>query len=407
MRLAGLFVLSGLLCLSAQTTLAQPNGGPLVLVGGSLESPKIFDTVVKLAGGPGRAKIGVITAASGNSAENSEYYKEIFRRHGVADVQWIPLGRDARNLSRRELLGKINNMTGFFFGGGDQSRLLKTLTHRDGSDSVFLAAIRKANRERGALIGGTSAGTAVQVKGAMITGGESYDALARRPNNSLSPRSGRQLSFHSKGGFGLFSFGALDTHFNERGRAGRLIRLADATRQKLAFGVDEDTALVVNNPLSAKPKMTVVGSGGVSIFDLTRARSRTERGDWSIKNVRTAYLTEGDTYRPIKRRMKRATTKQAAPTPEASAVPAALRCADIFSSRELDRRNARSFIKVSTALFASPKSTVTSRVHEDSAWRVTLSKTRGARCYVDPRGGTKRSYKNLRVDIGKSRSQRR
>ena len=135
-------------------------------------------------------------------------------------------------------------------------------------------------------------------------------------------------------------------------------------------------------------------------------RSSGERG-WSIKNVRTAYLTEGDSYKPTHRSMTCAPSKQPAPQPRAGATPPALRCADIFSSRELDRRNARSFIKVSTALFASPKSTVTSRVHEDSAWQVTLSKTRGARCYVDPRGGAKRSYKNLRVDIGRSPGRRR
>jgi hypothetical protein len=73
----------------------------------------------------------------------------------------------------------------------------------------------------------------------------------------------------------------------------------------------------------------------------------------------------------------------------------------------VDRRNARSFIKVSTALFASPRLTTTARVHEDSAWQVTLTKTRGARCFIDPRGGAKRSYKNLRVDIGRSRGRRR
>jgi len=124
-----------------------------------------------------------------------------------------------------------------------------------------------------------------------------------------------------------------------------------------------------------------------------------------VANVRAAYLTEGDTYRPTNRRMQRARTKQPAPPPQPGAAPP--HCADIFSSRELDRRNARSFIEVSTALFASPGSTTTAGVHEDAAWQVTLARTRGARCYVDPRGGVKRSYKNLRVDIGRSRGPRR
>jgi cyanophycinase len=368
-----------------------------VLVGGSLESPSIYREIVRLAGGEGRAKIGVITAASSQARENGEHYKETFRRHGAADVQWIALGERPTG----ETLRQIRGLTGFFFGGGDQSRLLKTMLRHEGGDTPELAAIRRA-MANGALVGGTSAGTAVQVSGPMITGGESYDALRRAPVDELSPRRGGRLSYHAGGGLGLFKWGALDTHFNERGRSGRLIRLADATRQKLAFGVDEDTALVVRDPLGHDPRMTVVGKGGVSIFDLTNARSGRDPSFW-IKNVRTAYLTEGDTYRPRKRRMKRARDKRPFTAEDGAPSPGSR---DIFSSPELHRRNSREFVRVTRDLFAVPRSTITTRVHENPEWQVTISKTRGARCYSAAGQRDPASYKNLRVDIRRSCSRR-
>jgi len=62
------------------------------------------------------------------------------------------------------------------------------------------------------------------------------------------------LTGYGPGGIGLFGHGLLDTHFANRGRHGRLIQLlvdsADVTRGAMrAFGVDENTALVVTGEL--------------------------------------------------------------------------------------------------------------------------------------------------------------
>lgn len=61
----------------------------------------------------------------------------------------------------------------------------------------------------------------------------------------------RHHAFGQLGGqlHGFFNYGLLDTHFSERGRQGRIVRLADHTQVPFAFGVDENTALLVqNNP---------------------------------------------------------------------------------------------------------------------------------------------------------------
>src|SRR5690606_38584535 len=129
----------------------------------------------------------------------------------------------------------------------------------------------------------------------MVTGGESYEALRYGPYTSPY---GDDLSYDPAGGFGFFSHGLLDTHFSERGRQGRIVRLADYTRVRYAYGVDENTGLLVrDNPSLGEVEMEVIGSGGVFVFDLGHA----ERGtgsSWAIYDVLASYLTSGDRYRP-------------------------------------------------------------------------------------------------------------
>ena len=75
----------------------------------------------------------------------------------------------------------------------------------------------------------------------------------------------------------------------------RIVRLASDRGEKLAFGVDEDTALVVDDPLGKNPRMQVLGKNGVSIFRLDRARAHDGK-TWGISNVKFAYLGDGDRY---------------------------------------------------------------------------------------------------------------
>ncbi|MYT24482.1 type 1 glutamine amidotransferase-like domain-containing protein, partial [Streptomyces sp. SID7760] len=143
-------------------------------------------------GGP-RSKIGILTAASipasqdpdaadpdacSNSACNGRYYADLFKRHGAADAQWIPVDLDhIADADSDAVVAQINSMTGFFFGGGDQYRYVTTLLHgARHTDSKALAAIR-AKLATGAVVAGSSAGAQIAAGADMVTGGESYQAL--------------------------------------------------------------------------------------------------------------------------------------------------------------------------------------------------------------------------------------
>ncbi len=380
------------LFLLALLPMAGYGAGPLVLIGGAIkdDNAAIYQRLIQLAGGSGQARIGVITAASipssqdpdagtanaRNAQANGEFYAELLETYGAADAQWIPIELDQiSNNSNPQVVAQINGMTGFFFGGGDQSRLTQTLQTATRADSPALAAIR-ARYNAGAVLAGTSAGTAIMVQGPMVTGGESYDAL--RYGVYTSP-GGDDLSYDMQGGFGFFNYGLLDTHFSERGRQGRIVRLADYTQVPFAFGVDENTALLVqHNPTLGQVEMEVVGENGVFIFDL-RNKERGTGSSYALYDVLGSYLTAGDRYRPVTGQFVIASGKTSLRGRErySSALTATT---DIFSSPNnsttAGRRKPREFVKVSADLFDSRVTSTLGRTYESNPrFRVDLIKS--------------------------------
>ncbi|BAN49288.1 cyanophycinase [Metapseudomonas resinovorans] len=393
--------------------------GALLLVGGGLkdDNAAIYQRLVQLAGGSGQARIGVITAASipesqdpdagtasaANSRANGEYYANLLRSYGAADAQWIPIDLDhIANNSNPQVIAQINGMTGFFFGGGDQSRLVQTLQNVSRGDTPALAAIRNRHAA-GAVLSGTSAGTAIMVAGPMVSGGESYEALRYGPYTTPS---GDDLSYDPSGGFGFFTHGLLDTHFSERGRQGRIVRLADYTGVPFAFGVDENTGLLVkDNPSLGQVEMEVIGTGGVFVFDLRNA----ELGggsNWALYDVLASYLTNGDLYRPQSGQFVIANSKTSLRNREQYS-SAMSTTGDIFSSPNNSgangRKKPREFVLVSTDLFNSRSTSTLGRTYElNPRYRVDLIKSTqfDSHGYKGTVGGqTLISYLRLLMDV--------
>ncbi|WP_410816278.1 hypothetical protein [Micromonospora sp. 050-3] len=171
---------------------AQSNhsrGGSLVLVGGGLadDNAAIYGDIVRLAGGAGKARIGIFTAAApapsedpdadtpdcNNSVCNGDYYAKLFRSYGVADAQWIPIDLDRPEAAQDPAVVKqINSMTGFFFGGGDQYRYVTTMTRGD------------AQRDTAARRSGTSAAKAPAATATTST----RSGISERENSAAATR---------------------------------------------------------------------------------------------------------------------------------------------------------------------------------------------------------------------------
>ena len=278
-----------------------------------------------------RPRIAVVTASSRDPFESADFYISAFESMG-ADVVWLPLDASfqyarwltgwgvngceqlerisaqftqfdrARVYPKRaklrqqycqqpELLNDLlNNVNGIFFNGGDQSRTLSALLTPDGKASEQLAIIRSRVTDGQIVVGGTSAGTAVQAGGflgrrpiPMLTNGDSRHAIVRGaiPVSAPSARCSGDctdglvaddLTYRPQGGSALFSLGLLDTHFSERDREARLIAFTEASQQRFAFGVDETTALLVDYH-SEGISLGVVGEAGVFVVDRAHAQN--------------------------------------------------------------------------------------------------------------------------------------
>ncbi|MFC0004954.1 cyanophycinase [Micromonospora siamensis] len=304
--------------IAAAPASAAPNhhhrsGGSLVLVGGALAdgNAEIYGDIVRLAGGAGKARIGIFTAAApvpsedpdagtpdcNNSVCNGDYYADLFKTYGVADAQWIPIDLDHPKAAEDpKVVAQISSMTGFFFGGGDQYRYVTTMTRGDAQrDTPALAAVRRKLRE-GAVVAGTSAGAQIMAGRDMITGGSVDPGLRDGAKPGYFDDSS-VLGYLPKGGFGFFTAGLVDTHFSRRGREARSIRLAVDTHHQRVFGLDENTALEVTGVGGRAQSLRVLGQRGVSVLDLRRARVTDNAGVWGVEGVRWSRLTAGDAYR--------------------------------------------------------------------------------------------------------------
>jgi cyanophycinase len=72
---------------------------------------------------------------------NANYYISLFESYGI-DAYWIPVDTDTQeNADDPAVVSLINNASGLFFSGGDQSRYLTSFKN-NGQDTLALAAIR-------------------------------------------------------------------------------------------------------------------------------------------------------------------------------------------------------------------------------------------------------------------------
>jgi cyanophycinase len=98
-------------------------------------------------------------------------------------------------------------------------------------------------------------------------------------------------------GLGLIKDVMIDQHFAQRGRIGRLLVGIAESPQSLGVGIDEDTAIVVNE----KGEFKVIGSGAVYVIDgsnITYSNVSEQHPDeiLSIFNVKLFVLKSGDRF---------------------------------------------------------------------------------------------------------------
>ena len=146
------------LAVAAWPVAAQSRGtARLVIVGGAedrLQDRVILRKFIEYSGGP-KARIRLVTAASGVPEAVAESYARAFGELGAQDFAVLPLS-DRESAFVPSLAEDILQADGIFMSGGDQARLMAAIW-----ETPVLGALHQAFHFRGACIGGTSAGAAV------------------------------------------------------------------------------------------------------------------------------------------------------------------------------------------------------------------------------------------------------
>lgn len=254
------------------------HSGHLVIIGGHEDRNSnmvILQRFVTLAGGPD-ATIFVLTAASNKHDEMWRIYQQTFSKLGVRQLT-------TANIKSREDAGAettaalILAADGIFITGGDQKRLM-ALIGGTGIDHAMHCALR----ERGACIGGTSAGASAMSEHMLFDG-----------SNELLPLKG---SVHLGAGLGLVRRVIIDQHFSERQRLGRLLSAVAQNPYLLGAGIDENTALIVKPGHSVE----VIGEGAVTLIDgrdmLSNFTEVKQQQTLELADVRLHLLPAGASY---------------------------------------------------------------------------------------------------------------
>ncbi len=237
----------------------------------------ILRRIVEETGGP-TTRIEVITTASMIPHEVGDNYLNAFGKIGCTDIGVMHI-RNRADATNEEYLERIRNCNGVMFSGGNQLRLTSIF-----GGTQFLEIVLKRYWEEPAfLVAGTSAG-AMAMSNTMI-----YEGNATRA--------------HLKGevkittGLGFIDDVIIDSHFEKRGRFGRLAQAIAANPSCIGIGLGEDTGMLITEG----NKMEAIGSGLVIIVDGHDIRHSNiadipDGNPISIENLKVHFCEKGNGY---------------------------------------------------------------------------------------------------------------
>lgn len=237
----------------------------------------ILKRLVQEAGGINK-RVEVITTASMTPKEVGDNYLNAFGKIGCTDIGVLPI-RNRADATIKEYEERIRTCDAVMFSGGNQLRLSSTF-----GGTEFLSIIQKRYmHDDHFLVGGTSAG-AMAMSNTMIYEGNASTA-------------------HLKGevklttGLAFMKDVIFDSHFEKRGRFGRLAQAVASNPSAIGIGLGEDTGMLIRDGNS----MEAIGSGLVMIIDGHNIRHNNiadipDGNPISVENIQVHFCERGNGY---------------------------------------------------------------------------------------------------------------
>ena len=236
----------------------------------------ILRRIMQEAGGPG-ARIEVITTASTIPQEVANNYLNAFGKIGCTNIGVLNI-RNREDVLKPEYVERISKCHCVMFSGGNQMRLSAIF-----GGTRFLKILHDRYQHENFIIAGTSAG-AMAMSNTMI-----YEGNATRAHLKGEVKITTGLSF--------IDTVIIDSHFEKRGRFGRLSQAVASNPSCIGIGLGEDTGMLVTEG----NKMEAIGSGLVIIIDGHDIRHSNiadipEGNPISVENIVVHFCEKGNGY---------------------------------------------------------------------------------------------------------------
>jgi cyanophycinase len=250
----------------------------------------ILKNVVKESG-EDNPLIEVITTASSIPKEVGSNYIDAFSKLGCTRVGHLNI-RDRNDVTDPAYIARVQQAGIIMFSGGNQLRLTSIY-----GGTEILNIIHQRYLQENLIVAGTSAG-AMAMSNTMIYEGNSARA-------------------HIKGevkittGLAFIKDVIFDSHFDKRGRFGRLAQAVGANPGCLGIGLGEDTGMIIRKG----HHMEAIGSGMVIIVDGHQIRHNNiadlpEGTPFSIENLRVHFMAHGNRFDIVTRTFEANVAKQ-------------------------------------------------------------------------------------------------
>lgn len=237
----------------------------------------ILRRIVEETGGTA-TRIEVVTTASMIPQEVGENYLDAFGKIGCTDIGVMHI-RNRTDSINEEYIERIKNCDAVMFSGGNQMRLTSTF----GGTQFLQILLERYHNEENFLVAGTSAG-AMAMSNTMI-----YEGNATRAHLKGEVKITTGLSFMRDVIF--------DSHFEKRGRFGRLAQAIATNPACIGIGLGEDTGMLITDG----NRMEAIGSGLVMIIDGHEIRHSNiadipDGNPISIENMKVHFCEKGNGY---------------------------------------------------------------------------------------------------------------
>jgi cyanophycinase len=242
----------------------------------------ILKRIVEETGGVD-SHIEVVTTASMIPLEVGDNYLDAFGKIGCTKVGLMHI-RNRADAANEEFITRIQNCNAVMFSGGNQMRLTSTF----GGTKFLEIVMNRFENESNFLVAGTSAG-AMAMSNTMI-----YEGNASRAHLKGEVKITTGLAFME----GVI----FDSHFEKRGRFGRLAQAIAANPACIGIGLGEDTGMLIKDG----NEMEAIGSGLVMILDghdilHCNIADIPDGNPISMENLKVHFCENGNGYNVSKR----------------------------------------------------------------------------------------------------------